>query len=165
MVRCASAEMEVAPPTHASAKALAAAAHARMRTRKWFPPKTWPAHPLGNVRRIRLKAFYAARSGRRPGPAPENRRGGNGLVLPSADALFQAELAHLAIERGAADAEALGHLRHVAAVAPEREADHVGFHGLQRADLALVGDRRDAELAGARLHRLRHGVLGAQHHG
>src|SRR5262245_35314877 len=53
---------------------------------------------------------------------------------------LQAELAHLAIECRAPDAEPLGHLSHVPAVAPQRQTDHVRFHRLERADLALVGN-------------------------
>src|SRR5262249_38682330 len=61
--------------------------------------------------------------------------------------LFKAKFAHLAIERRAADAEALGDLRHVPAVAAECQADHVGLHRLHRADFALIGDRLDAKRA------------------
>src|SRR5215475_8491837 len=49
-------------------------------------------------------------------------------TLASVHPLLEAKFAHLAIERRAADAKAPGDLRHVPAIAAERQADHVGLH-------------------------------------
>lgn len=58
---------------------------------------------------------------------------------------FETVLLHFAIECRAADIQSLGDFRHVAAVAPEREADHVGFHRFERTDFAVLSHRWNAK--------------------
>src|SRR5581483_12345338 len=75
---------------------------------------------------------------------------GVGVVLrilgASLDHVFQALFADLAVKRRAADAEAPGHLAHVAGVDLDGELDQVALDLLQRAQVAaLVED--------AHLHR------------
>src|SRR5688572_2787176 len=69
----------------------------------------------------------------------------NAACRRSVHARLEAVLLHLPVERRAADLEPLGDLRHVTAIAAERETDHVGFDVLERADVAVLGDGRDAE--------------------
>lgn len=62
--------------------------------------------------------------------------------MPSAFADFQPHVAHLAVERRAADAEAAGDFRHVALVLVDGEADHFRLDVLELAHVArFVGDR------------------------
>src|SRR4051794_8321492 len=62
--------------------------------------------------------------------------GAHGLCGGALDLALQAEIFQLAVERRAADAESARHLRYVAAVMPQGEADDVGFDLVQAADVA-----------------------------
>ena len=61
-----------------------------------------------------------------------------------------AELAQLAVERRAADAEAAGDFGHAPAIMADGEADDVGLDLLEAAQMAVGAVERDARAAGQR---------------
>src|SRR4051794_39893149 len=66
-------------------------------------------------------------------PRPPDLRGG-----------LDAEVAELAVERRAADAEPASHLRHTSAIVADGEADNVGFDFLERPQMAFARVERHA---------------------
>src|SRR5438270_2590438 len=71
------------------------------------------------------------------------RRVAPAALFASGD-LADAELAELAEEGRAADAEAAGDLRHAAAIMADGEADDVGLDFLEAAHVAVARVKRDA---------------------
>src|SRR5690349_15112672 len=59
-----------------------------------------------------------------------------------------ADVGQLAVERGAADAEASGHFRHTAAVMADGQADNVRLDLFQRAQMPFAGEQGHAADAG-----------------
>src|SRR5688500_6159649 len=67
-----------------------------------------------------------------------------------------ADVAELAIECGAADAEAARHFSHAPAIVADRKADDVRLDLFERAQMPFVGEERDASRAAQRdIARLR----------
>ena len=74
--------------------------------------------------------------------------------------LANPQIHQLAIEGGAADAQAAGHFRHAAAIMADGKTDHVGLDGVQRAQVAVGGVEHDA--GALVLGHARHGGHGAK---
>lgn len=94
----------------------------------------------------RLRAAVPPNPGTR-NPACAQMLAGWNLNCSSVGPGLEAIFLHLAIKRRATDVEPLGDFGHVTAVAAERQADHVGFDGFERADFAVFGDGLNAERA------------------
>ena len=58
---------------------------------------------------------------------------------------FEPDLPHLAVERRTADAEPLGDFRHAPTVAAKGKPDHVRLDRFERADVAFLAQRGNAD--------------------
>ena len=56
----------------------------------------------------------------------------------SSNPLLETIFLHFTIQRRTANAQSFGHLRHVTAITPEGQPDHIGFDGVKRANVAAV---------------------------
>ena len=100
-------------------------------------------------------ALKAAEQGAQIAQGPRRGRDGAGveslarIARPGADSAalgggVDPEVAELAVERRAADPEAARDFGHAAAIMADGEADDVGLDLLERAQMAVAGEQRDA---------------------
>ena len=85
----------------------------------WRTPGSWRILKAKRARHIRTGPFWQTESG--------GLSGVNSSSIGLIGARLETVLLHFAVERRATDLEPLGDFRHVAAVASERQADHIGF--------------------------------------